>query len=64
MALRSFTGDATRSKKVSLGGRSRAAETREEVLERTRLEREKRAKLKLDNKSATVIQVLLGTVAA
>ena len=44
-------------RKVSLGGKSRVAETREEVLRRTHAEREKRARERLELKSALLIQV-------
>lgn len=49
-----FSGAPTR-KKVSLGGRSRAAESREEVLERTRLERERRQRHKAESRAATAL---------
>lgn len=51
-----FTGTAGPKRKVALGGKSRAEETREQVLERTRLEREKRQRSKLEQKSALLIQ--------
>ena len=51
-----FDGSASRTKRVALGGRSRAEESREQVLERTRLERERRRQQKLEAKSATTIQ--------
>lgn len=46
-------------RKVSLGGRSRIAESREEVLKRTHLERQKRAQERLEHKSALQIQARL-----
>lgn len=51
-----FTGNTTQ-RKVDLRGKSRGEETREQVLQRTRAEREKRARAKLEQKSATTIQV-------
>ena len=57
MSYRSFGGESTRVKKVSLAGRSRAEETAQQVLERTRLQRERRRQDKLEQKSATAIQV-------
>ena len=53
----SFTGQAIPSRRVALGGRSKTEETREQTLERTRLEREKRRRAKLEQRSATCIQV-------
>jgi hypothetical protein len=41
MSLRNFDGSAVRAKRVALGGKSRAEESREQVLERTRLDRER-----------------------
>lgn len=41
---------------MSLAGRSRTEETRAQVLERTRRERERRRQEKLEHKSATTIQ--------
>ena len=55
--LRSFGGEFRKEARVSLAGRSRGAEeTRGEVLERTRRERERRRQDKLEQKSATCIQ--------
>ncbi|KAH7623971.1 hypothetical protein Ndes2526B_g01225 [Nannochloris sp. 'desiccata'] len=54
--MQSFTGDFSRAKKISLAGKSSSAESREQVLERTRLERERRKQQKLETQSATVIQ--------
>ncbi|KAF6260513.1 hypothetical protein COO60DRAFT_882082 [Scenedesmus sp. NREL 46B-D3] len=51
-----FTGRAGPQRKVDLRGKSRHEETREQVLERTRLEREKRQRAKLEQKSALAIQ--------
>ena len=54
---RSFGGEWQRSKKVSLAGRSRTTDaTREEVLERTRLEREARRQHRLETRSAIALQ--------
>lgn len=53
-----FSGEFQRTKKVALGGKSRTQEeTREQVLERTRQEREQRRRAKLQKDSATRIQV-------
>lgn len=51
-----FSGKPSQQRKVALGGRSRGEETREQVLERTRAEREKRSRNKLETKSALAIQ--------
>jgi hypothetical protein len=51
-----FTGRPGPQRKVDLRGKSRHEETREQVLERTRLEREKRQRAKLEQKSALAIQ--------
>jgi hypothetical protein len=51
-----FTGKADTTKKVDLRGKSRGEETREQVLERTRLEREQRKRAKLEQQSASRIQ--------
>ncbi|GAB4817517.1 hypothetical protein N2152v2_004563, partial [Parachlorella kessleri] len=56
MSFRTFDGSAVRSKRVALGGRSRAEESREQVLERTRQDRERRKQQKLESRSATAIQ--------
>lgn len=56
-AMSFFTGQHSGRKKVALGGRSRAEETREQMLERTHLDRERRRQAKLEQKSATAIQV-------
>jgi hypothetical protein len=55
--MHSFTGDFSRAKKISLAGSSSKAESREQVLERTRQERERRKQQKLETQSAIVIQV-------
>lgn len=55
--FRSFGGEFKKAAKVSLAGRSRTEETRAEVLERTRRERERRRQDKLEQRSATCIQV-------
>lgn len=54
--MRSFGGESLRSQKVSLSGKSKQVESREEVLQRTRLEREKRKQNKLEHASAILIQ--------
>lgn len=51
-----FSGRAGPQRKVDLRGKSRHEESREQVLERTRLEREKRQRAKLEQKSALAIQ--------
>ena len=51
-----FSGTSGPTRKVDLRGKSRGEETREQVLERTRLEREKRKRAKVEASSATVIQ--------
>ena len=48
------------SRKVEIRGRSRPEESREEVLERTRQERERRKQHKVETRSATLIQVRFG----
>lgn len=58
-----FTGQYSGRKKVDLRGRSRAEETREQMLERTRQERERRRQAKLEQKCATLIQVQSDPVA-
>lgn len=55
--MHSFTGDFSRAKKISLAGKSQQAESRQQVLERTRQERDRRKQQKLETQSATVIQV-------
>ncbi len=52
-----FTGQSSTSKKVSIRGRSKVEESREALLEKSRWEREKRKRLKLENSNATIIQV-------
>jgi hypothetical protein len=59
-SFRSFGGEFRREQRVSLAGRSRVEETRAEVLERTRRERERRRQEKLEQKSATSIQARRG----
>ena len=49
--LRSFGGEFRKAQKVSLVGRSRGEETRAEVLERTRRERERRNCCKIFKRS-------------
>lgn len=62
--MRSFGGEHRKEAKVSLAGRSRGEETRAEVLERTRRERERRRQDKLEQRSATVVQVGESSVAS
>lgn len=53
-----FSGQSGPQRKVSLRGQGdRAQETKEQVLQRTQREREARRRQKLENRSATVIQV-------
>ena len=56
--MRTFGGEFTRKQKVSLSGKkaSGIGESREEILEKTRLERERRKRKKLENETATLIQ--------
>ena len=54
--MRTFGGEFSRKQKVSLAGTSRSVESREEILERSRVEREKRRKRKVENEKAVVIQ--------
>ncbi|KAL4436604.1 hypothetical protein ABPG75_003743 [Micractinium tetrahymenae] len=56
MSFRSFGGEYKKEARVSLAGRSRVEESRAEVLERTRRERERRRQDKLAAASATSIQ--------
>lgn len=51
-----FTGRAGPQRRVDLRGKSRQEETREQILERTKVEREKRQRVKLEQKSALAIQ--------
>ena len=51
-----FNGSGRKTAKVDLRGRSKV-ESREQVLERARVEREQRRQLKLEIRSATCIQV-------
>lgn len=51
-----FKGEFVSRKKVDLRGSSRGEENREQVLQRTRREREKRKRQKLEQESATIIQ--------
>jgi hypothetical protein len=51
-----FSGRPGPQRKVDLRGKSRHEETREQVLERTRVEREKRQRAKLEQRSALAIQ--------
>ena len=55
--MRTFGGEFSRKQKVSLVGKSRTVERREEILEKTRLEREARKQRRLENEMATRIQV-------
>lgn len=55
-AMRTFGGEFSRKQRVSLAGTSKSVESREEILERSRLEREKRRRRKIENEKATVIQ--------
>lgn len=57
----SFAFD-TSKRKVSLGGRSKLAESREQLLQRTQAERAKRAQERLEQKSAISIQVACSAV--
>lgn len=52
-----FTGKVGNKKRVDLRGSSKGSESREQVLERSRRDRERRKQVKLENTSATVIQV-------
>lgn len=53
-----FSGTAGVQRKVDLRGRrDRREESREQVLERTKAERERRQRNKLENRSALTIQV-------
>lgn len=52
-----FTVGFQRQPQVSLAGRSKREETRQEILERTRREREERKALRQRVNAATVIQV-------
>lgn len=54
-----FTGSVGNKRRVNLGGSSKGAESREQVLERSKLERDRRKRNKLENASATTIQVRL-----
>lgn len=51
-----FSGNALPTRRVDLRGKSRAEESREQVLERTKVQREQRKRLKLETRSATQIQ--------
>ena len=51
-----FFSGKPQQRKVDLRGKSRGEETREQILERTRAERERRQKSKLETKSALLIQ--------
>lgn len=52
-----FTGSIGNKRRINLGGSSKGAETREQILERSKLERDRRKRNKLEASSATVIQV-------
>lgn len=54
-----FDGRASR-RHINLGGRNAKSETREQVLARTRAEREARARQKLERRSANRIQARAG----
>ena len=54
-----FSGDPTSRKRVDLGGRSNKERDRQVLLEQTREERRRRLALRLQNSSATKIQVCL-----
>jgi hypothetical protein len=51
-----FSGSSGPKKKVSLGGRSAKAENRDDLLEKAKVEREKRRREKLEDGSARLIQ--------
>lgn len=55
-----FGGDWRKEQRISLAGRSRTEETRAQVLERIRQEREARRQVKLELRSASTIQESLG----
>ncbi len=55
--MRTFGGEFSMKQKVSLVGKSRTVESREEILEKTRLERESRKQRRLENEMAIRIQV-------
>ena len=52
-----FSGSSIPKKKVSLGGKSQRTESRDDLIEKTRLERERRRREKLEDASARLIQV-------
>ena len=53
-----FSGSAVPAKKkISMGGKSQRAESREDLIEKTRLERERRRRDRLEDASARLIQV-------
>ena len=52
-----FTGSFGNKRRVDLRGNSKGSESREQVLERSRRDRERRKQVKLENTSATAIQV-------
>lgn len=52
-----FTGSVGNKKRVDLRGNSKGSESREQVLERSRRDRERRKQVKLENASAVAIQV-------
>ena len=53
-----FTGSIGNKRRVDLRGSSKGSESREQILERSRRDRERRKQVKLENTSAVVIQVL------
>jgi hypothetical protein len=52
-----FSGDPTSRKRVDMGGRSNKERDRQVLLEQTREERRRRLAMRLQNSSATKIQV-------
>lgn len=52
-----FTGNVGNKRRVNLGGSSKGAESREQILERSRVDRERRKQNKLEHVKATLIQV-------
>jgi hypothetical protein len=58
MSFRSFGGEFTRGPRISLAGKSKTTDaSRDQTLEIVRKQREQRKQTKLENKSATDIQV-------
>jgi len=54
-----FSGDPSNRKRVDLGGRSSKERDRKNLLEQTRLERNRRLRLRQQNSAALRIQVFL-----